>query len=59
MSLKSSSRHAFPDPGSIPEFDRAMRAIVRVSKAEVQAAQAKDRGRKAKKPNPRGGPSCS
>lgn len=36
-----------PDPAKIPEFDRVMRGLVAVPKAEVEKAEAKRLAKKA------------
>jgi hypothetical protein len=41
------------DPSALPEFDRAMKAIVRAPKAAVEQSIQRERERKAKKPKSR------
>jgi len=49
VSAKSQKPSA-SDPSAIPEFDRAMRAIVRAPKSAVELSIQRERERKAKKP---------
>jgi hypothetical protein len=49
MPIKSSKPTSAADPSAIPEFDRAMRAIVRAPKAAVESSIQQERNRKTKK----------
>jgi hypothetical protein len=53
MSTNHRKRPTPADPAAIPEFDRAMRAIVRAPKSAVEQSIQRERDRKAKRPKSR------
>jgi hypothetical protein len=53
MPTKISKQSSVADPSAIPEFDRAMRAIVRAPKSAVELSIREEREQKTKKPNRR------
>jgi hypothetical protein len=48
MATNAKNRSRLVDPSSIPEFDRAMRALIRVPKSELETEQAKGKPDKSK-----------